>query len=61
MNIIIYLTDDEFFKINSDKTFRTVLRDVLNRFNRVTRFNITRVISYFNKLKTYVCKQRIND
>ncbi len=30
INIIIYLTDDEFFKINLNKTFRAVLRDVLN-------------------------------
>ncbi len=61
MNTIIYLINNEFFKINSDKTFRAVLRDVLNRFNRAARFNMTRVTSYFNKLKTHVCKQRIND
>ncbi len=61
MNTIIYFTDDEFFKINSDRTFRAVLRDASNRFNRAARFNITRVTSYFNKSETYVYKQRTND
>ncbi len=56
MNTIIYLTDDEFFKINSDRTFRVVLRDVLNRFNRAARFNVTRVTLYFNRSETHVCK-----
>jgi len=27
---IIYITDDEFLKINSDRTFQAALRDVLN-------------------------------
>ncbi len=61
MNIIIYLINDEFFKINLNRTFRAVLRDVLNRFNRAARFNVIRVTSYFNKLKTHVCKQQTND
>ncbi len=56
MNIIIYFINDEFFKINSDRTFRAVLRDVSNRFNRAARFNVTRVTLYFNKLKTHVYK-----
>ncbi len=30
MNTIIYITDDEILKINSDRTFQAVLRDVLN-------------------------------
>ncbi len=61
MNIIIYLTNDEFFKINLNKTFRVILRDASNRFNRAARFNITRATSYFNKSETHVCKQRTND
>ncbi len=46
MNIIIYFINNEFFKINLDKA---------------ARFNVTRVTLYFNKLKTYVCKQRTNN
>ncbi len=61
MNIIIYLINDEFFKINLNRTFRAALRDVSNRFNRAARFNVTRVTLYFNKLKTHVYKQRTND
>ena len=56
MNIITYFINDEFFKINLDKTFRAILRDVLNRFNRAARFNVTRVTLYFNKLKIHIYK-----
>ncbi len=30
MNIIIYFINDEFFKINLNRTFRVILRDVSN-------------------------------
>ncbi len=61
MNTIIYFINDEFFKINLNRTFRAVLRDVSNRFNRAARFNVIRVTLYFNKLKIHIYKQRTND
>ncbi len=57
MNIIIYITDDKVLKINSDRTFQAVLRDALNQFNHVARFNVTCATLYFNRLETHVCKQ----
>ena len=61
MNIIIYIIDNEILKINSDKAFQAVLRDVLNQFNRAARFNVIRATSYSDRSETYVCKQRTND
>ncbi len=61
MNIIIYITDDEILKINSDRTFWAALRDVLNRFNHAARFNMIRVTSYSDRSETHVCKQWINN
>ncbi len=57
MNIIIYITDDEILKINSDRTFQAVLRDVSNRFNHVAHFNVTHATSYSDRSETHVCKQ----
>ena len=56
MNTIIYITDDEISKINSDRTFQAVLCDVSNQFNHAARFNMIRATSYFNRSETYVCK-----
>ena len=61
MNTIIYITDDEILKINSDKTFQVILRDVLNQLNHVARFNVTCATSYSDRLETHVCKQQTND
>ena len=61
MNIIIYITDDEVLKINSDRTFQAALRNVLNRFNHAARFNVTCVTSYSDRSETHVCKQWTND
>ena len=61
MNTIIYIINDEILKINSDRTFQAVLRDVSNRFNHAARFNMIRATSYSDRSKTYVCKQRTND
>jgi len=61
INTIIYITDDEILKINSDRTFQAVLRDVLNQFNRAARFNVTHATLYSDKSETHVCKQRTND
>ena len=57
MNTIIYITDDEVLKINSDRTFQAVLCNILNRFNHVARFNMTCATSYSDRSETYVCKQ----
>ncbi len=56
MNIIIYITDDEVLKINSDRTFWTVLRDVSNQFNHAAHFNVTCATSYSDRSETHVCK-----
>ncbi len=61
MNIIIYITDDEILKINSDRTFQAVLHNVSNQFNYAARFNVTCTTSYSDRLEIHVCKQRIND
>jgi len=61
MNTIIYITDDEISKINSDRTFQAALRDVLNQSNRAACFNVTHVTSYSDRSETHVCKQRTND
>ena len=61
MNTIIYITDDEILKINSDRTFWAVLRDVLNQSNHAACFNVIRATSYSDKSETHVCKQWIND
>ncbi len=61
MNTIIYITDDEILKINSDRTFQVILHDVLNQLNHVARFNVTHATSYSDKLEIHVCKQRTND
>jgi len=57
MNTIIYITDDEILKINSDRTFQAVLRDILNQFNHVACFNVTYATSYSDRSETHVCKQ----
>jgi hypothetical protein len=57
MNTIIYIINDKVLKINSDRTFRVVLRDVSNRFNHAARFNVTCVTSYSDRSETHVCKQ----
>jgi len=56
MNTIIYITDDEISKINSDRTFQAALRDVLNQSNRAACFNVTHVTSYSDRSETHVCK-----
>ncbi len=61
MNTIIYITDDEILKINSDRTFRAVLRNVLNRSNRAAHFSMTHATLYSDRSETHVCKQRTND
>jgi hypothetical protein len=61
MNIIIYFTDEEVSRINSNKTFWTVLHNVLNQFNHVAHFNMTCITSYSDKSETYVCKQQTNN
>ncbi len=61
MNIIIYITDDEVLKINSDRTFWAILRDVSNQYNHAAHFNVTRATSYSDRSETHVCKQRTND
>ena len=61
MNTIIYITDDEILKINSDRTFWAVLCNVLNQFNHAARFNVTCATSYSDRSETYVCKQRTNN
>ena len=61
MNTIIYITDDEILKINSERTFQAVLRDVSNQSNHAAPFNVTCVTLYSNKSETHVCKQRTND
>ena len=61
MNTIIYITDDEILKINSDRTFQAVLRDVLNQSNHAARFNVIHATSYSDRSETHVCKQRTND
>jgi hypothetical protein len=57
MNTIIYLIDEEILRINSDKTFQAVLRDVLNQSNHAARFNVICVTSYSDRSETHVCKQ----
>ncbi len=61
MNTIIYITDDKVLKINSDRTFWAVLRDVLNQFNHAARFNVIHATSYSDRSETHVCKQRTNN
>ncbi len=61
MNTIIYITDDEILKINSDRTFQAVLRDVSNRSNRAAHFSVTHATSYSDRSETHVCKQQTND
>ncbi len=61
MNTIIYIIDDEILKINSDRTFWTLLRDVLNQSNHAACFNVIRATSYSDRSETYVCKQWTND
>ncbi len=61
MNTIIYITDDEILKINSDRTFQTVLRDVSNQFNHAACFNVIYTTSYSDRSETHVCKQQTND
>jgi len=61
MNTITYITNDEILKINSDRTFWAVLRDVSNQSNHAARFNVTCATSYSDRSETHVCKQRTND
>ncbi len=61
INTIIYITDDEILKINSDRTFWAALRDVLNRFNHAAHFNVIYATSYSDRSETHVCKQWTND
>jgi hypothetical protein len=61
MNTIIYLTDEEVSRINSDRTFQAVLHDVSNQSNHATHFNVIYATLYSDRSETNVCKQQTND
>ncbi len=61
MNTIIYIINDEILKINSNKAFWAILRDVLNQFNHAACFNVTYATLYSDRSEIHVCKQWTNN